>query len=173
MASILHVAVGMLGGRLVAGGPRWRPLAALAGLSMLPDADVLAFRLGIPYHHPLGHRGATHSLAFAVGMGIIAAIWAQLAHRPAARWGLAVTLVVATHPLLDALTDGGLGVALWWPLRADRVFAPWRPLPVAPIGWGMLSPRGLWVVAAEALPSALLVALALRRAPVPPDRAAR
>ena len=45
-----------------------------------------------------------------------------------------VALVVASHGLLDALTDGGLGAALLWPFSDERFFAPWRPLPVAPIG---------------------------------------
>lgn len=34
--------------------------------SVLPDADVLAFSFGIPYEHPLGHRGFTHSILFAL-----------------------------------------------------------------------------------------------------------
>ena len=52
---------------------------------------------------------------------------------------------------LDALTDGGLGAALAWPFSDARFFAPWRPIPVAPIGVGMLSRRGLEVVLAEAV----------------------
>jgi inner membrane protein len=30
--------------------------------SMIPDADIIAFSFGIPYHHFLGHRGFFHSL---------------------------------------------------------------------------------------------------------------
>ncbi|MCA1609672.1 MAG: metal-dependent hydrolase [Acidobacteria bacterium] len=60
----------------------------------------------------------------------------------------AVTLFSAG--LLDTLTDGGLGVALLWPFSNRRFFAPWRPIPVAPIGFAMLSARGAFVVAAEA-----------------------
>ncbi|HYX92236.1 MAG TPA: hypothetical protein VE782_11770, partial [Myxococcaceae bacterium] len=43
------------------------------------------------------------------------------------------------HGLLDALTDGGLGAALFWPLTAARCFAPVLPIPVAPIGPGIFS----------------------------------
>ena len=32
--------------------------------SIIPDADVIAFRFGIPYSHWLGHRGITHSIFF-------------------------------------------------------------------------------------------------------------
>jgi inner membrane protein len=86
--------------------------------------------------------------------------------------------VAASHPLLDAVTDGGLGVALLWPFSNERFFAPWRPLPVAPIGARMLSPRGLHVVLVEMLWSWPLLVWALwpRRRfvtpPVPGDRTA-
>jgi inner membrane protein len=34
--------------------------------SVLPDLDVVGFRFGVPYGHLLGHRGLSHSIAFAV-----------------------------------------------------------------------------------------------------------
>src|SRR5580704_16786627 len=52
----------------------WRPggsirLLALGVLfSIVPDVDVVGFSLGIQYGDVLGHRGLTHSLAFAVVM---------------------------------------------------------------------------------------------------------
>jgi inner membrane protein len=143
MAAIGHVAVGLAAAR--AHGWSWRSAVAFSAASLLPDADVLAFKLGIPYAAPFGHRGATHSFAFALLCGLV--IWAASRRRGLA--GL-VALTVASHPLLDALTDGGLGVALLFPLSPERFFFPWRPLPVAPIGGGMLSARGLFVVAFEA-----------------------
>ena len=33
--------------------------------SILPDADVLSFKLGIPYESMWGHRAITHSILFA------------------------------------------------------------------------------------------------------------
>ena len=53
--------------------------------------------------------------------------------------------------MLDTLTDGGLGIALLWPFSNERYFAPWRPLPVAPIGLRILSPHGLRLMLVEAL----------------------
>jgi len=127
---------------------------------MLPDADVLAFSVGIPYHHPFGHRGASHSIAFAVACGLVAAVVARSRGHSGVRWGVGLGLVVLSHPLLDMLTTGGLGVALWWPVSAERLFAPWRVIPVAPLGWGMLSPWGLRVVLAELGPSLPMVVYA-------------
>ena len=168
MASVLHVGIGLLAGRLATGRRKPAALIGFAALSMLPDADVIAFHFGIAYGDPFGHRGATHSLAFAVLVGLVVGLVALARKAPALRLTLAATLTVATHPLLDALTDGGLGVALCWPFSDVRHFAPWRPIPVAPIGWGMLSPRGMHVLAVEALPSLLLAVLATR-----PTRAGR
>jgi inner membrane protein len=155
VASFGHVAVGMAAARLYApaGAPRRalaRAMVAFAALSLLPDADVVGFAFGVRYGDPLGHRGASHSLAFALALGAVAAARARAGGRPAKRAAIAVALVVASHGLLDALTDGGRGVATLWPLSPRRFFAPWRPIPVAPVGFGVLSPRGVAVLLFEA-----------------------
>ena len=158
MASLGHVAVGMAAGRLYAarstegpGAAGWRRLLGLqlglAALALLPDADVIAFRLGIPYAAPFGHRGASHSLLVALCLGLCCSLAASPRRRLLA---LALcTAVALSHGLLDSLTDGGLGVALLWPWDQTRYFAPWRPLPVAPIGRRLLSARGLRVMTTE------------------------
>lgn len=150
-----HVAVGMALGRYAAGSASTRRLAAamtlLSLLALLPDADVVAFRFGIPYSAPWGHRGASHSFVFAVGVALVAAGVARALGARAARWGGLTFLAVASHGVLDALTNGGLGAALLWPFSHGRYFAPVRPLPVSPIGAGMLSSRGLYVVGVELL----------------------
>ncbi len=120
-------------------------------LSFLPDADVIGFGFGIQYADEWGHRGATHSFVFALVVGMVVGLLAPLARRPVIRTGALAVLVLASHPLLDIFTDGGLGCALFWPFDQTRYFAPWNPVPVAPIGFGMFSPRGLFVVLVEAL----------------------
>jgi inner membrane protein len=44
----------------------------LAGVacSVLPDLDVIGFRLGVRYSDFWGHRGFTHSLVFAALLGL-------------------------------------------------------------------------------------------------------
>jgi inner membrane protein len=120
-------------------------------MSFLPDADVVAFRLGIPYGAPYGHRGAFHSLGFAAIVGL--ALWplARGMRLPPAFVAVTGALVMATHGLLDALTDGGKGIALLWPVTDERFFAPWRPIAVAPMGSRILSAAGLRLMAWEAL----------------------
>lgn len=128
------------------------PLAAGA-LCALPDADVLWWGL-TTYGAPWGHRGMTHSLAAAAVIGTAAAF--ALRRRLSFRGGtpglaLFLSLVVASHGLLDALTDGGRGVAFFSPFDTTRHFFPVTPIPVAPITFDLTSP-GLWdVFAVEAL----------------------
>jgi inner membrane protein len=52
--------------------------------------------------------------------------------------------------VLDAFTNGGLGVALLSPLDATRYFAPLRPIEVSPLNIAsFLSARGAAVLANE------------------------
>lgn len=153
MASVGHIAVGLAAARVNSGRLARLPSAGhmlfWSALSMLPDADVIGFPLGVRYADEWGHRGATHSLVFAAAVGIVAGLVAPRFHAPAFRTFLVATLVVASHSLLDTLTDGGLGCALFWPFDQTRYFARWRPIPVAPIGLGYLSPYGLYVACTE------------------------
>ena len=144
-----------LSGRLVSLG-----MAA----AVVPDLDVIGFRLGIPYGAELGHRGASHSLLFALMCGFVAlalARWLKASRLLA--FGFA-TLSAASHGLTDMLTNGGHGVALWWPWSAERLFWPVRPVEVSSIGVraltdgslaGVLGSEFIWLVA----PMALIVIL--------------
>ena len=131
---------------------RFWVLSALC--AVVPDADVAAFFFGVPYGSMFGHRGFTHSLAFAAltGAAVAYAFFRDASNRAA----LAVFFSLATlsHAALDALTNGGLGVALFAPFDGARYFFPFRPLEVSPIGvteffgeWGLAVIRSelLWV----------------------------
>jgi inner membrane protein len=78
------------------------------------------------------------------------------------------------HGLLDAMTNGGKGVAFFSPFDMTRCFLPWRPILVSPIGvTRFFSPRGLAVLQGEFfwiwLPAVSLAccAYALRRVRAP------
>jgi len=163
VASLAHVIVGCGGGRALRPRERlpWRPMLALSALSMLPDLDVVGFKFGVPYAAPFGHRGATHSLLFAIVAAFIATFLARREGERSSRLLFIALVVAVSHPLLDALTDGGLGVSLLWPISTHRFFFPWTPIPVAPIGARMLTARGLRVLLYEAAWSLPLAAWAL------------
>jgi inner membrane protein len=128
-----------------------RLIAAGMFVAIAPDFDTVAFKLGIAYADQFGHRGASHSLLFALAVGLCGAVIAPWLHTTRWRALLWLTVCTASHPLLDALTNGGLGVALLWPWSHERVFAPWRPIAVSPIGAGFFSLRGLAVLWSELL----------------------
>ncbi len=151
-------------------GARARFWALAIACSVLPDADVVGFRFGVEYGAPWGHRGMTHSLAFAAFLGALAASLASRGSRGRSWWSsfLFFGALAASHGALDALTDGGLGIAFLAPFDDARSFAPWRPIAVSPIGVAnMLSARGADVLLSElvwiGLPCALVWILAGRR----------
>lgn len=165
-----HVAV-PVAAAVALGSRRIPPSMLLAGMvaAILPDADGLAFKLGIPYGGIWGHRGFTHTLGFALVAGL--AGWAL-----ARRWSLApwqgylwIALCAFSHPLLDTLTNGGIAIPLFWPFLDTRFFSPWRPVRVSPVDLSrFLSPRGAAVLLNELktiwlpLMSAALLIFALR-----------
>ena len=143
----------------------------LAGIvaSIIPDLDVLAFRLNIAYSNDLGHRGVTHSVAFAVVVALLALAMSQQLRSSRITAFSFVGLSAVSHGLLDRITNGGLGVELWWPWSSERFFATWQVIEVSPLSLSrVFSPRGLAVLQSELLwvwlPAVLVatVLLALR-----------
>ncbi|MGM9481495.1 metal-dependent hydrolase [Roseateles sp. NT4] len=162
--AVVPLALGLaLGPRLI---PRRLMVAGMVA-AMLPDLDVLAFRFGIAYAHELGHRGASHSLVFALLLGLLgaaAAPWLRASRRTAF---LLIFAAAASHGLLDMLTTGGLGVALAWPFTDERFFFPVRVIEASPLSLRrFFGPAGATVVLSELLwvwlPCAVAV-LALHR----------
>jgi inner membrane protein len=138
-------------------------VTAGVALSVLPDIDVLGFHHGIAYAGMLGHRGLTHSLAFAlvVSLPVAGALARRLHERFGTLW-LYLGLALASHGLFDALTDGGMGVALLAPFSPERLFFPWHVVTVSPLRLeSLLSSRGLAVARTELLwiwlPAAVLL----------------
>lgn len=137
-----------LGSRLVP--PRLLLVGVLAAVA--PDLDVLTFKLGIPYAHPLGHRGASHSLSAAFLLGLLAFVAAPVLCCKRLAALVFVFVSYASHGLLDMLTNGGHGVGLWWPFDTERVWFPWHPIEVSPIGVKrFLSAAGAKVLLSELL----------------------
>jgi inner membrane protein len=142
----------------------WTYYVLTLGLGMLPDLDVLAFPLGIPYGARLGHRGLSHSLLLALVLSLLVALAVSGPLAVSLWWlWLCFFTAMASHTLLDALTDGGLGVALFWPFDDRRYFFPFRPIRVSPIGMAALGRRGLRSLLSEVwwvwIPLGLAVAL--------------
>jgi inner membrane protein len=133
-----------------------------AGLAMLPDLDVVSLAAGVPWSSTWSHRGIAHSLPAALVVGTLAALAARRRLAlPPARLIACLVVAMASHGVLDAFTNGGLGIAFFAPFDDGRYFFPWRPVAVSPLGLGFFSARGARVLASEItwiwLPTAAVV----------------
>lgn len=127
----------------------------LAGVvcCMLPDLDVVGFHYGIRYGDFWGHRGFTHSILFAALLAtVVLLLFFRRTSSPLSRVSIWSYLFQATvsHGILDAMTDGGLGVAFFSPYDTTRYFFAWHPIHVAPIDFArFFSARGLEILQSE------------------------
>ncbi len=154
-SSIGHALVASaIGAPLAPGGPGRRYWIAGILCAVLPDLDAVGRPFGWGDLGFLGgHRALTHSVIFAVVLGLVVA---ELAFRDA-RWHgyrgriiAYLVLATASHGALDAFAAYGDGVAFFSPFSATRYTAPWRPLDlVNEICW-------IWIPAA-------LIILTVRR----------
>ena len=120
-------------------------------MSACPDLDAIAHWYGVPYESTFGHRGFTHSIVFASLVAGLATFIVSRISKPPPIFGLLFAylfICLASHGMLDALTNGGLGIAFLSPFSNHRYFFPITPIQVAPISisaffgeWGL---RVLW-----------------------------
>ncbi|HTM49823.1 MAG TPA: metal-dependent hydrolase [Bryobacteraceae bacterium] len=132
--------------------PGWRIPVSAGLFAVAADLDTFVMgALRIPYDSFFGHRGFFHSpfflALFFTGMAAIAARGHRRSAVPlAALW----TGCAVTHPLLDMLTDGGLGVMLLFPFSEERLFFPFTPIHVSPFGILQFFRRAGYILASEA-----------------------
>ncbi|MGE5679386.1 MAG: metal-dependent hydrolase [Bacillota bacterium] len=124
--------------------------------SILPDFDAISFKLGVKYGDFFGHRGFSHSIVFSVIIAIIASIvtikYIKVKNFRFWHYLIYFFIVTISHSILDAFTDGGLGVALFSPFDNTRYFFPFHPIRVAPISiFRFLSINGIQVLLSELL----------------------
>lgn len=121
-------------------------LVVSAGLlSAAPDLDTAFFGV-IPYAHFFGHRGFFHSPFFGILVAVTLSILLLAVSRSCsinASVGVtsAFALALASHGILDAMTDAGLGVMLLYPFSEERFFLPWRPFHAPPVKISSISIR--------------------------------
>ena len=138
-------------------------LVILAIISaIVPDLDVISFNFGIPYEHPLGHRGFSHSILFAL-------LWATLimlifGKQSKKLWFFVIFLSIVSHGILDAMTSGGRGVGFLIPFYNHRFFFPFREIKVSPISIdNFFSEWGFQVILSELkyifLPSVIVLVI--------------
>lgn len=116
------------------------------------------------------HRGITHSLFYAVTLaaavtwlGFAGSYWRGFR----ARIWLALTLAIASHGMLDSLTQNAGGVAFFAPFSNARFAFAWRPLMGPPDSIDSMAGKIAWLAGAEFvciwIPSLILMFGLLRR----------
>ncbi|HZS05786.1 MAG TPA: metal-dependent hydrolase [Blastocatellia bacterium] len=118
----------------------------------LPDMDVIGFAFGIRYGDVLGHRGLSHSMLVALLLSWVVVAVCFKGQMPGIRRATLIFyffVVTISHACLDALTNGGLGVAFFAPFDNTRYFFPWTPIQVSPIGASFFTARGVAVLVNE------------------------
>jgi len=135
-SAFTHAFAAIALGKIVSGERKgWRFWVLTAGSAVLPDGDVITFAFGVRYEDFLGHRGFFHSLFFALiwALLVVSLEFRTASGRERVQLVGFFFVVTASHGVLDALTNGGLGVAFFAPFDNTRYFFPWRPLEVSPI----------------------------------------
>ena len=110
---------------------RRRVITLAAICAVAPDLDLIGWPLGISPYAPLGHRGLSHSIPFAVLLGGIAALafLSDVTRHERVAAAAALILATTTHSVLDALTTySPTGPAFWAPFSNHRYRFPWMPL---------------------------------------------
>lgn len=166
MPTIISHAVVPLALRFGIGEKRIPRPVLVAGVvaAMLPDADVILFRFGATYDSVWAHRGFSHSIGFAMLLGLLAAALFRRTLPPLLAFSF-VAFAAASHGLLDMMTNGGHGIAILWPATDQRYFFDWRPIQVSPLSPGRFVARDARIATTEFLwiwAPTIIVALGLR-----------
>ena len=111
-----------------------RLAAAMLIASVLPDIDMIGYALGFRHPSPFAHRGFTHSLVFALAVGLLALAAAPRMKTKRVIAFFAVFLAILSHSLLDAL-GGWYGVPFFWPFDEARYALPWPSFISSWLNW--------------------------------------
>lgn len=139
-------------------GPMPRLLIVTAGLSLLPDLDVIpGFLMG---DLKLFHNNLTHSPIFGLLVALLIGSIVWLRQRTGfIHWFLLSLICYEFHVLMDFFTRGR-GTLLLWPFSLERIMPPVILFYGVRWGDGVISGRHLWTLMSELL-FVLLVAFVI------------
>ena len=126
-----HAIAGAAAGALYQSPHSRRRVITLAAIcAVAPDLDLIGWPLGVSTFTLWGHRGLTHSIAFAVVLGVaVAALLPMATRRERAVAATVLILATGTHSVLDAMTTySPTGPAFWAPFSNERYRFSWMPL---------------------------------------------
>ena len=135
--SLSHSIVGLAAGKIFQISKKRRFWVLSFLCPSLPDLDLIGWYLGVAYLDVLGHRGITHSLFFACLVGVfVSLVFFRKENLSIKKYLLLIvyfSCITMTHSFVDALTNGGEGIAFFAPFNESRYFFPITPIQVAPL----------------------------------------
>ena len=144
----------------------WRLVIVAAVAAAAPDVDGL-FKY-VWHQSPssiYAHRGAAHSLFVALAAGLLAAVFHKQLKVTSLVAGVVISAAMASHGLLDMMTDSGQPVAYLWPVSSLRLFADWRPIHSGPVHLSHLVSNGFTRLRSDVLQLIIpmfVIAIAMR-----------
>jgi inner membrane protein len=149
LATIGHIAAGIAIARAGTGGRDYLGLVVVTAAAVSPDIDLV---------FAMNHRGATHSVGFAVVVAVASGVLLRTVnHRRPRHIALLAFVSVLSHILLDFLTVAS-PIAALWPITSTEFKFPYPFLPSVPLDERIRSVAGLRTAAAEVAWSIGLVA---------------
>ena len=129
--------------------------------AMIPDLDICGMAFDSKYADFWGHRGFTHSICFAAILALCFTYTILFRRENKPMIAFYLFLATASHGVLDAMTNGGLGIAFFSPFENSRYFFPFTPLQVSEIGLDFYQFSAIKVLLIEALwvwlPSTIMI----------------
>jgi membrane-bound metal-dependent hydrolase YbcI (DUF457 family) len=124
-------------------------LVLVAGLSMLPDLDVIP---AVIFRDMKGyHNNFSHSLFAGIPVAFLLAVIFQRVYRSNFwLWFVICLISYDLHVIMDALT-ADRGVMMFWPLIEARYASPVKIFYGLQWGLGWISPWHLWTIFTESL----------------------
>lgn len=121
----------------------------VAGLSMLPDLDVIpAILMGNMHRF---HNNFSHSFLFAIPVAfLVAGIFQRIYRTDFWLWFVICLLSYDLHVLMDALT-AERGVMMFWPLTETRFASPIKIFYGLQWGLGWFSIWHIWTIFTESI----------------------
>lgn len=132
--------------------PPWAIPISSGLLAVAPDFDTFLMRaFEIPNGSFFSHRSFFHSPFFLIllSAALAASVAGRHSWRATAFLAALWTGCSVTHPLLDALTDGGSGVMLLFPFSEAQLFFPWRPIHVSPLSISRFFTKAVYILRSE------------------------
>ncbi len=124
-------------------------LVVIAGLSLLPDLDVIPAIMFRDMHKY--HNNFSHSLFFAIPVALlVAGIFRRVYRSNFWLWFVICLLSYDLHIIMDAFT-AERGVMLFWPLSENRYASPVKLFYGLQWGLGWFSPWHLWTIFTESI----------------------